>query len=59
MTTDTTTDWLTWQTTDWQAWLEEQIQQRKRVFLTDPDEMSSAYNRERESARDYYGRELL
>jgi len=59
MATVATENWLSWQTTDWQTWLEEQIQQRRQVFLTDPDEMSSAYNRERESAREYYGRELL
>jgi hypothetical protein len=59
MITETTIDWLMWQKSHWQAWLEEQIKQRKQVFLTDPDEMSSAYNRERESARDYHGRELL
>lgn len=59
MITVTIEDWLSWQTTDWQAWLEEQIKQRRQVFLTDPDEMTSAFNRERDSARDYYGRELL
>lgn len=58
MTTDTK-NWLSWETTDWQAWLEEQVQQRKQIFLTDPDMMTSAYNQERDSARDYCGRELL
>ena len=59
MAMDTNTYWLSWQSDDWKSWLDKQIQQRKQVFLTDPDEMTSAYNRERESARDYYGRELL
>ena len=59
MAIDTSTYWLSWQPDDWKSWLDKQIRQRKQVFLTDPDEMTSAYNRERESARDYYGRELL
>jgi len=59
MATGDIENWLSWQESHWQAWLEEQIKQRRQVFLTDPDEMTSAYNRERDSARDYYGRELL
>ncbi len=50
MTTATVKSWLAWKTTEWQAWLEEQIKQRRQVFLTDPDEMTSAFNRERDSA---------
>ena len=56
---ETTIDWTTWQKSHWQAWLEKQVGLRRQVFLADPDEMASAFNRERESARDYYGRELL
>lgn len=59
MATGDIENWLSWQESHWQAWLEEQIKQRRQVFLTDPDEMTSAFNRERDSTRDYYGRELL
>lgn len=40
MTTATVKSLLAWKTTEWQAWLEEQIKQRRQVFLTDPDEMT-------------------
>lgn len=44
---------------EWHAWLENEIEKRRTVFLTDPDQMRSAFNQEKSSARDYYGRELL
>ncbi len=58
MTADST-NWLGWQPTEWQRWIEDQLGVCKKVYSTDPDYMIAAYNRERGSARDYYGRELL
>jgi hypothetical protein len=48
-----------WSEKDWEAWLEERLKERKRVFGSDPDELISAYNRERSHAGSYEGRELL
>lgn len=59
MTVDINTEWLSWQTTEWYSWLANEIEKRKTVFLTDPDQMKQAFNQEKSAARDYYGRELL
>ena len=36
-----------------------EIEKRKTILLTDPDQMKQAFNQEKSAARDYYGRELL
>jgi len=44
---------------DWVNWLKERLEERKQVFLSDPDELIGSFNREKSHARDYHGRELL
>jgi hypothetical protein len=52
-------DWQTWSKEDWENWLNERLEERKKVFGSDPDELISGYNRERSHASSYEGRELL
>ncbi|MFC1968763.1 sacsin N-terminal ATP-binding-like domain-containing protein, partial [Chloroflexota bacterium] len=59
MATDINTYWISWQTTEWHSWLVNEVEKRRTVFLTDPDQMKQAFNQEKSAARDYYGRELL
>jgi len=51
--------WQLWSESDWKSWLEERLDERKRVFGSDPDELTSSYNREKSHANSYEGRELL
>lgn len=51
--------WLTWSVSDWAKWIDENIEERKKVFSASPDEMVASFNREKSSARDYHGREFL
>lgn len=48
-----------WSPPEWQAWVARKIEDRRQVFVTDPDEMVAAYVRETGTAQDYHGRELL
>ena len=59
MAIDINTYWLSWKTSEWYSWLVNEIEKRRTVFLTDPDQMKQAFNQEKSAARDYYGRELL
>lgn len=52
-------NWLTWAADDWQLWLRAEIEKRKQVFQSDPDELIAGFNREKSQARDYHGRELI
>jgi hypothetical protein len=52
-------NWLSWGEAEWYVWLQQQTDTRRKVFTADIDEMIASYNRERNSARDYHGRELL
>ena len=49
----------TWSVKEWSDWIAQRVQDREKIFMTDPDEMGAAYNRETGYARDYHGRELL
>ncbi len=51
--------WMNWSSAEWSDWLKAELQKRRQVFLSDPDELTSSYTRERSHARDYHGRELL
>lgn len=51
--------WIELSHDDWVNWLKEEIEKRKQVFLSDPDELISSFNREKSHAKDYHGRELL
>ena len=51
--------WLTWSSDEWGNWFKAELQKRRQVFLSDPDELTSSYTRERSHARDYHGREIL
>lgn len=57
--TSEVTDWQKWSETGWENWLNERLEERKKVFGSDPDELISSYNRERSHASSYEGRELL
>ena len=51
--------WLNWSQEAWENWLKERLEERRHVFLSDPDELISGFNREKSHAKDYHGRELL
>jgi len=51
--------WSKWSDAKWAMWLKEKLDDRRKVFLSDPDELIGSFNRERSHARDYHGRELL
>lgn len=51
--------WLKWSQDDLANWLKEQLEERKQVFFSDPDELIASFNREKSHAREYHGRELL
>lgn len=51
--------WLEWSHDDWANWLKERLEERKKVFSNDPDELIGSFNREKTHAKDYHGRELL
>jgi hypothetical protein len=53
------TAWQKWSERDWENWLNDRLDERKEVFGSDPDELTSSYNRERSHASSYEGRELL
>ncbi|MDC3956922.1 DUF3883 domain-containing protein [Polyangium jinanense] len=48
-----------WTQSEWQDWVKRRVDERRRIYLTDPDELISAYVRETVTAQDYRGRELL
>ncbi len=52
-------DWQKWSKGDWENWLNKRLDERKNVFVSDPDELVASYNREKSHARSYEGRELL
>lgn len=52
-------DWKKWSKGGWENWLNKRLDERKNVFLSDPDELIACYNREKSHARSYEGRELL
>jgi len=43
----------------WNNWLENELERREKVYLTDPDQLISDYNREIDHSRGYSGRGLL
>ncbi|MBG9564137.1 sacsin N-terminal ATP-binding-like domain-containing protein [Brevibacillus agri] len=51
--------WMNWTETEWEQWVANRLEDRKNVYLIDPDDLISAYNREKSYTRDYRGREIL
>lgn len=51
--------WSAWSASDWAQWIDENVEERRQVFSTSPDDMVAGFTREKSHARDYHGRELL
>lgn len=52
-------EWMNWTDNEWEQWVADRLEDRRNVYLIDPDDLISAYNREKSNARDYQGREIL
>lgn len=52
-------NWIEWTVDDWADWLKERIEERRQVFLSDPDELIASFNREKSHESGYHGRELI
>jgi len=52
-------NWIEWTVDDWTDWLKERLEERRQVFLSDPDELIASYNREKSHESGYHGRELI
>src|SRR6266568_5117973 len=50
---------LGWTESQWEEWIEERLEERRKVYCSDPDELVGSYNREISSAHGYVGREIL
>jgi hypothetical protein len=51
--------WHQWSYNDWARWLDEKLEEREKVFLSDPDELIASFNSEKSHASGYHGRELV
>ncbi len=52
-------EFLKWSRGQWNSWIRDRLEEREKVFSSDPDELVSRYNSERSAAHSYAGRELL
>lgn len=52
-------NWIEWTVDDWADWLKERLEERRQVFLSDPDELIASFNREKSHESGYHGRELI
>ena len=48
-----------WSVHEWQMWLAERVARREQMYALEPAELTSAFDREQDYAKDYSGRELL
>ncbi len=54
-----TFDWCKWSEKDWNDWINERLNERKKVFEASPLELLGSYNREKSHMISYEGRQLL